>query len=616
MLHLIEILAGYVEYILEADCNQTYEDINNDDDMKVGEIEDENPHMVHKYSPVRREILGNSYDFSSDSLLSVDSDVKNDSAFISGYNKGLVDSSEDFFDQASSHITDKASLLERLNKLPHLTETLKAKGLDLMDAFGHRGNIIRSPSQDNTEDLLNGSDPDLVYCAAQSTPYPKQNVTKTSSDPSLTRHNRICHPDVTDHLKLDKNEVFGAKRGEIGDQGRKEIPEIKRNSFIISHVNKDEMYHSSEDEKYKVRQHTTVKIQLPRRVDVSQQRIKTNPHHDRHQEIDYNYKDDIYMSEKNQVPQDATKEVHYPERGNGASQKTERNRYLNKHEKLHANNEDDVHLNDQNRVPQRVKKDNQFLQSEQKNVRHVKHQKSFGSNEHEIPRRDKVQTLGHADEENQFSKRVDDFHHERGKSHGRNANKVGRNVENDNDIVRKGKRNDSPVSKTPERDLDRSIKERLLHLLEKSGNTKQRSRQVRFDVPKSPRNNTIEHERKKLEFDMQKRLLEKELEEKIDKVMVERKNSHNSPTKTKSSKPKKQRKRKSDSGRKVRSLNESTEPDFEGSPKGADIDQSLLLPNMLEEYPYLQISPHTARNLFNKQVSLKIFDDDIYDPVV
>ena len=165
---------------------------------------------------------------------------------------------------------------------------------------------------------------------------------------------------------------------------------------------------------------------------------------------------------------------------------------------------------------------------------------------------------------------------------------------------------DLPVPKTPEQKLDDTIKSRLVYLLERSGNTKIKKRHVRFDVPDSPfesfnenRDNNNVTEKERQDYEMDKKILEDELKDKIDELMHGKKKLRELAMKKTT--PKSTSKKSSTK----KSPLDSKRTPFKSpgsKPTSDPIIQNYLLPQMLDEFPYLHVSPQTARVLWNKQV--------------
>ena len=160
---------------------------------------------------------------------------------------------------------------------------------------------------------------------------------------------------------------------------------------------------------------------------------------------------------------------------------------------------------------------------------------------------------------------------------------------------------------TPEKRLDESIKNRILYLLEKSGNTKTRKRHVRFNVPDSPsfekENPNYLLEKQKFEYELEKRILEEELKEKIDELVLEKKKLRDLTVKKSTPKQPKKAPCKKTPASKKRPPRTKTPKSATKSPVSLQpVIEDYLLPQMLDNFPYLHVSPQTAQVLWNKQV--------------
>ena len=162
--------------------------------------------------------------------------------------------------------------------------------------------------------------------------------------------------------------------------------------------------------------------------------------------------------------------------------------------------------------------------------------------------------------------------------------------------------------KTPEKRLNESIKGRLLYLLEQSGNAKTSKRHVRFDVPDSPSIERENHnyllEKQKFEYELEKRILEEELKEKIDQLVLEKKKLRDLTIKKTAPKITKKISCKKTPASKKKTPRTKTPTLSAGKSPGdqSAVIEDYLLPQMLESFPYLHVSPQTARVLWNKQV--------------
>ena len=160
--------------------------------------------------------------------------------------------------------------------------------------------------------------------------------------------------------------------------------------------------------------------------------------------------------------------------------------------------------------------------------------------------------------------------------------------------------------KTPDQKLDESIKNRLLYLLEQSGNKKSRKRQVRFNVPDSPEESDDSNkllEKQRFEYELEKRILEEELKEKVDQLVLEKKKLREITAKKTTPRPPKKTPVKKTPQSKTKPINATKNvAKATGLQNSNPVIQDYLLPQMLDDFPYLHVSPQTARVLWNKQV--------------
>ena len=199
MEYLLEILAGYVDYILDADEEQDTQDIleTTDDAIEPNELRQLNRTFTPtketlSKSPIKSLLLASD----SEPEMSLEPEVKETSAFMKGYEEGMAPSF-DAKDIACSYIEEKGSLLERLNHLPNLSEALRQKGVDVTDY---------SISQtDNTDDLLVASVSDIGECIAQSTPYPSKPEGRVTSPAATQTRAYTPEPRRTSDSALDKS---------------------------------------------------------------------------------------------------------------------------------------------------------------------------------------------------------------------------------------------------------------------------------------------------------------------------------------------------------------------------------------------------------------------------
>lgn len=159
--------------------------------------------------------------------------------------------------------------------------------------------------------------------------------------------------------------------------------------------------------------------------------------------------------------------------------------------------------------------------------------------------------------------------------------------------------------KTPEQKLDESIKSRLLYLLEQSGNKKKKAnRHVRFDMPDSPFEDNPKDllAKQRFEYELEKKILEEELKEKVDQLLLEKKKLRElSAKKTTPRQPGKKPVKKTPQS-KNKPLVSKAVPASPDTHHTSSTVQDFLLPKMLEDFPYLHVSPQVARVLWNKQV--------------
>ncbi|XP_063694950.1 centrosomal protein of 95 kDa-like [Bolinopsis microptera] len=160
--------------------------------------------------------------------------------------------------------------------------------------------------------------------------------------------------------------------------------------------------------------------------------------------------------------------------------------------------------------------------------------------------------------------------------------------------------------KTPDQKLDESIKTRLLFLLEQSGNKKSQKRQVRFNVPDSPNDETEDPnklmEQQRFEYELEKRILEEELKEKVDQLVLEKKKLREITKQRTTPRPPKKKPIKKTPQSKTKPNATKSEVKASGPQSTNNVIQDYLLPQMLDDFPYLHVSPQTARVLWNKQV--------------
>ena len=160
--------------------------------------------------------------------------------------------------------------------------------------------------------------------------------------------------------------------------------------------------------------------------------------------------------------------------------------------------------------------------------------------------------------------------------------------------------------KTPDQKLDESIKNRLLYLLEQSGNKKSHKRHVRFNVPDSPTEEAEDHnkllEQQRFEYELEKRILEEELKEKVDQLVLEKRKLREITAKKTTPKPFKKKPVKKTPQSKTKQAGAKVVGKSPALQSKSPVIQDYLLPQMLDDFPYLHVSPQTARVLWNKQV--------------